>query len=144
MFLQGSFVEAIDNGVIKSDVAVSEDLRQQLCKAVKQLEEIPDCDNDWHPGSEEQVLDLVHPSLYPLVYGQSRIIPEGVKNLEESFKSCGHGTTLSVPSEETVCNPHRKEGGYYGNRGWNKKLWSRKFQWLPSECWCPAYSQNVE
>ena len=33
---------------------------------------MPDAERDWHPGSDEQVLDLVHPSLFCLVRGVSR------------------------------------------------------------------------
>ncbi len=35
------------------------------------LEEVPDAEKDWHPGSDGQVLDLVHPSLFCLVNGVS-------------------------------------------------------------------------
>ncbi|KAF7328886.1 hypothetical protein MVEN_02518300 [Mycena venus] len=31
----------------------------------------PDDKKDWHPGSNKQVLDLVHPSLYCVVYGRT-------------------------------------------------------------------------
>lgn len=40
---------------------------------VSKLENVPDSQKDWHPGSDKQVLDLVHPSLYCLVYGVSQI-----------------------------------------------------------------------
>lgn len=43
------------------------DLRDRLLAAVHRLEDIPDEQKDWHPGSNKQVLDLVHPSLYPIV-----------------------------------------------------------------------------
>lgn len=32
---------------------------------------MPADEQDWHPGSGGQVLDLVHPSLYPIVYGST-------------------------------------------------------------------------
>lgn len=31
------------------------------------LEDVPDAERDWHPGSDGQVLDLVHPSLFCLL-----------------------------------------------------------------------------
>ncbi|CAM5244547.1 hypothetical protein STANM309S_05188 [Streptomyces tanashiensis] len=31
------------------------------------LEQVPEAEKDWHPGSDGQVLDLVHPSLFCLV-----------------------------------------------------------------------------
>jgi hypothetical protein len=39
----------------------------RLREAVRVLEEVPDAEKDWHPGSDGQVLDLVHPSLFCLV-----------------------------------------------------------------------------
>ena len=129
---------------MKSDLAVPDDLRQKLCLAVAPLENIGDSDKDWHPGSEEQVLDLVHPSLYPLVYGQSRIVTETVETTEESIERCGQGMVLPIPSEESVSNPYRKEAAYFTWHAWDDKLWSRQFQWLPSEFWCPPYSSHVK
>ncbi|KAF9009329.1 hypothetical protein BDZ89DRAFT_1143863 [Hymenopellis radicata] len=35
------------------------------------VEELEGEEKDWHPGSNNQVLDLVHPSLYPIAYGKS-------------------------------------------------------------------------
>ncbi|KAJ7688953.1 hypothetical protein B0H17DRAFT_1202567 [Mycena rosella] len=40
---------------------------QRLKSAVSVLEDVPKDRNDWHPGSNGQVLDLVHPSLYCVV-----------------------------------------------------------------------------
>ena len=42
-----------------------------MIAAVSALEAVPDTEKDWHPGSNNQVLDLVHPSLYPIVYGHT-------------------------------------------------------------------------
>lgn len=60
--------------VIKSDTLMTENLRQDLLSAVKILEDVPEGEKDWHPGSDNKVLDLVHPLLYPLVYGKSRVL----------------------------------------------------------------------
>ena len=134
-------VEAID-GVMKSDTAIREDLRQQLCQTAAPLEDLREVDKDWHPGSQGQVLNLVHPSLYPLVYGQSRILPKGILKIDECFKRCGHGVIVTVPSEEDVRNPTPRGRGF----GWPKEdnLWSRKFQWLPSEFLCPEGIKDVK
>lgn len=32
---------------------------------------MPDSEKNWHPGSNRQVLDLVHPSLWPVVHGRT-------------------------------------------------------------------------
>ena len=46
-------------------------MRDELIAVVAPLEDVPDSEKDWHPGSDGLVLDLVHPSLYPIVYGRT-------------------------------------------------------------------------
>lgn len=62
----GIEVSAVD-GVWQSDTLVDDELGSRLREAVRVLEEVPEDEKDWHPGSEGQVLDLVHPSLFCLV-----------------------------------------------------------------------------
>ncbi|NBE52297.1 DUF4246 family protein [Streptomyces sp. YC537] len=59
----GIEVSAVD-GVWQSDALVDDALRSRLRAAVRVLEEVPEAERDWHPGSDGQVLDLVHPSLF--------------------------------------------------------------------------------
>ncbi|SDJ74961.1 DUF4246 domain-containing protein [Streptomyces indicus] len=66
----GIEVSAVD-GVWQSDVLVEDGLRERLRAAVRVLEDVPEAERDWHPGSGGQVLDLVHPSLFCLVNGVS-------------------------------------------------------------------------
>ncbi|MFJ3668201.1 DUF4246 domain-containing protein [Streptomyces sp. NPDC090106] len=61
----GIEVSAVD-GVWQSDTLIDADLRSRLREAVRVLEEVPEAEKDWHPGSDGQVLDLVHPSLFCL------------------------------------------------------------------------------
>lgn len=62
----GIEVSAVD-GVWQSDTLVDDKLRSRLREAVRILEEVPEAEQDWHPGSDGQVMDLVHPSLFCLV-----------------------------------------------------------------------------
>ncbi|MFE3861437.1 DUF4246 domain-containing protein [Streptomyces goshikiensis] len=62
----GVEVSAVD-GVWQSDALVDDGLRSRLREAVRVLEQVPKAEKDWHPGSDGQVLDLVHPSLFCLV-----------------------------------------------------------------------------
>ena len=96
---QFNCVETLD-GVWKSDTTVPETLRLALLKAVTPLEDVPDKEKDWHPGSNEQVLDLVHPSIYPLVYGQSKILPNDVCRVDDCMSWIGKGQTLKSMTEE--------------------------------------------
>ena len=71
------------------------------------LEAVPDSERDWHPGSNGFVLNLVHPSLYPIVYGRT------------IGKAPGSDTT-------TILQPPELEGV-------NPKYVSKRFQWMPSD-----------
>ncbi|MER5932070.1 DUF4246 domain-containing protein [Streptomyces sp. NPDC002054] len=62
----GIEVSAVD-GVWQSDTLVDDRLGSRLREAVRVLEDVPEAEQDWHPGSDGQVLDLVHPSLFCLV-----------------------------------------------------------------------------
>lgn len=121
--------------VYKSDTVIEPQLIQELASAVKPLEEVPDAEKDWHPGSNNQVLDLVHPSLFPLVYGRSRLLTAGNVPLADASLSCGGGICTTVPcSEETrnfeEHNLHPRHG--YGDHT-TVAVYSKRFQWLPCD-----------
>ncbi|KAG2009581.1 hypothetical protein CC2G_012496 [Coprinopsis cinerea AmutBmut pab1-1] len=118
-----------NGNVVKSDTAVSPETKTALQKAVEPLENVPDQQKDWHPGSDEQVLDLVHPSLFPLVYKKTKVLPVGAKvtSLEDCIKRCGEGTPVTVADEA----PEPWVGG--SSASGTTTPWSDKFQWLPCE-----------
>ncbi|KAJ7121240.1 hypothetical protein C8R43DRAFT_1033512 [Mycena crocata] len=64
-----------------SDRLISGEVSDRLRTAVAELEDIPDDLKDWHPGSNGQVLDLVHPSLFCIVYGRTTESP-GLTHVE--------------------------------------------------------------
>ncbi|KAJ6438835.1 WD40 repeat 2 [Purpureocillium lavendulum] len=112
---------------IKSDKLMSEDLRNALVAAVKPLEDVPEANKDWHPGSDGKVLDLVHPSLCPLVYGRTRVLPDRRVPLDDCLSYCGVG--------EVIPKPDPSEAGVYKCRWYRNDVnaYSTKFQWLPCD-----------
>uniref|UniRef100_A0A6B2L1E3 DUF4246 domain-containing protein n=1 Tax=Arcella intermedia TaxID=1963864 RepID=A0A6B2L1E3_9EUKA len=64
------------NDVWKADGLIPEALKRSLQEGVRALEEVPDHLKDWHPDSDDQVLDLVHPSLYPVRSGVTLQVDE--------------------------------------------------------------------
>ncbi|TFK53678.1 hypothetical protein OE88DRAFT_1733567 [Heliocybe sulcata] len=50
---------------------ISPDLTDSLLKGASILQSVPEEEKDWHPNSNNQVLDLVHPSLYCYHIGKS-------------------------------------------------------------------------
>jgi len=117
--------------VVKSDTAVPESLKNALKEAVKPLEDVPDFHKDWHPGSDDKMLDLVHPSLFPLVYGRTRILPDSVTSLDDCIARCGEGVLLPVPSREGG-DPDRWDG-YSVKPPVVPGPYSLNFQWLPCD-----------
>ena len=116
--------------VMKSNSAIPDSLKERLNAAVVSIEDVPVRYQDFHPGSDEKVIDLVHPSLFPLVYGRSRILPESLLNLDDCIKRCGEGTRLATPSENEATLDRKSEY----DRRWvedSMKPYSLKFQWLP-------------
>jgi hypothetical protein len=77
---------------------------------------VPDRQKDWHPGSDETVLDLVHPSLFPVVWGLTRALEEGTVPLEDCIKFTGKGTTVESAKKSDK----------------RPRLWG-SYQWLPAE-----------
>lgn len=139
--------------VFKSDTIIPTQLKEELRAAVLPLEQVPDSEKDWHPNSDEKVLDLVHPSLFPLLYGRSRVLEpahgnvlgeddvswEGHKgrvSLDDCEQWIGKGGVMPVPQE---C--HTKVKTWAGQSDWDsmygrpeeQHFYSSRFQWLPCE-----------
>ncbi|EXF82336.1 hypothetical protein CFIO01_01795, partial [Colletotrichum fioriniae PJ7] len=107
--------------VIKSDSAITPEVKEELKQGVAALEDIPENEKDWHPGSDGKVLDLVHPSLWPLVFGKSRIVFDKRILLEDTLAACGTGDVIPVPKKR------------YTDHSSSDDLWSVKYQWLPCD-----------
>ena len=75
-----------------------------MVAAVSPLENGPDAEKDWQPRSNNQVLSLVHPYLYPIVYNR----------------------TLAK-------SPRASEDGALRPPGGSEYYVSQNFQWLPSD-----------
>ncbi|KZV78104.1 hypothetical protein EXIGLDRAFT_692558, partial [Exidia glandulosa HHB12029] len=67
----------------QSDALIPDTLCDALKEGAKALEDVADDQKDWHPRASGFVLDLVHPSLYPLVYGRTFVLkPKGLEVAE--------------------------------------------------------------
>ncbi|OJD29659.1 uncharacterized protein BKCO1_750003 [Diplodia corticola] len=117
----------VEVAVMKSDVAVPETLRQALIEHVRPLEDVPKPLKDWHPGSNKMVLDLVHPSLYPVVFGRTRALPSGRVPLNDCAKYIGKGEV--IPAHDTDDFEIIDE---WTDESWDLPAWGN-FQWLPAQ-----------
>lgn len=137
-----------DAAVYKSDTIITPELKHKLRAAASPLEDVSPANQDWHPGSGETVLDLVHPSLFPLMYGRSRILkPEyghvlndngewddkgGTVSLDDCELWTGKGGIMPVP--EHAATQIEMFPGLSPWRGRDSQhFYSTKFQWLPCE-----------
>lgn len=120
-------------GIVKSD-AVAEMIQTELRDAAKLLEA------DEKTPRQQVVLNLVDPSLFPLVYGRTRVLMDsGRVSLDSTINSFGRGATV------LECPP-----GYFRPRNvrryplWSEEVtpratnsdderWSARSQWLPCE-----------
>ncbi|GKT46759.1 uncharacterized protein ColSpa_06940 [Colletotrichum spaethianum] len=120
----------VTTAVLKSDNAIPPEVKEELKNGVAVLEDLQEHEKDWHPGSDGKVLDLVHPSLWPLVYGLSRIVPDKRIPLKGTVKACGTGQAIP----ELVQKPenHRSTWSPFYDRSTGHSF-SHRFQWLPCD-----------
>ncbi|KAJ5375552.1 Protein of unknown function DUF4246 [Penicillium concentricum] len=123
------YVRVFDVGVVKSDTAVSKEIQQALKEAVNPFEDMSE--KDYHPGSDSKVVDLVHPSLFPVIYGQTRVLPDRTIDLNDCLGSVGQGDLVPIPSSQD-CAPVPENRAYY-NEQFRFSVFSDKFQWLPCD-----------
>ena len=111
------------DGVWMSDHIIDDVLRQRLSDLVATLEVT--C-TDFHPGSNEQMLDLVHPHMYLYVNGLSKeVIGE---NLPWS-EFIGAGDVVQRATKLEMSKSYDK----YEEQEYVDIMTSATYQWLPSE-----------
>jgi len=94
------------------DGLIAPALKARLVSMVTALEAGP---VDWHPGSNEQVRDLIHPSLFPLMWGLTPLWPEPAYGRPWPEALAGAGAVPSVPPTA------------------GDSFTSTSFQWLPAD-----------
>lgn len=151
VFKEKGLVHVFDVGVVKSDTAVSKELQQALKEAVKALENIPEDQKDYHPGSDNKVVNLVNPSLFPVIYGQTHILANRTIGLDNCLSSVGQGNLIPIPSTEN-CRPHNEYNEHHPRIPERDiPVFSEKFQLLPCDvelthdagCRIVSYINNV-
>ncbi|KAH8593577.1 hypothetical protein B0O99DRAFT_688413 [Bisporella sp. PMI_857] len=118
------FVRVMDAGscVCKSDILVSTTLTEELKNAIEPLRE-----EFWSynigNGSHKQISDIVDPSIFPLVYGKTRVYQDGTQiGRDDCVEICSNILGKVAPSLEDRLD-HETQ----------LRLWSLRFQWLPCE-----------
>ncbi|ELR05446.1 hypothetical protein VC83_03609 [Pseudogymnoascus destructans] len=123
-------LDSAGNTIVKSDTVVTPELQKDLRSAFDQLRADQASDVDWHPRSDEKVQDLVHPSMYPLIFGKSNFFQEEVVGVSDAIELwAGKGEPARARKSDSL-DPNRS----YGQEGDGIPLefWSDTYQWLPA------------
>ncbi|KAG8744359.1 hypothetical protein FRC10_010246 [Ceratobasidium sp. 414] len=103
----------------RSDRLIVPHLKRKLIDGVSKLEDIPDWEKDWHPRSYGQVLDLVHPSLYPIVYNRTLAYSNNSVDPQKRYLM-----PVPAPPPGTTSGHCPEDASYHI---------SHRFQWLPTD-----------
>ncbi|KAJ2253624.1 hypothetical protein GGI13_002597 [Coemansia sp. RSA 455] len=156
------FLSAVD-GAWLSDCVVDDETAKALREHTAVLENMSAKDRDCHPNSNDRVLNLIDPSLYPLMYQRSSVLSEPIASplAALDLKSFGRFLTmredwskaLNPPTkadkvdegldenmaEVHLSNEHasdKKQLFYVADTSYNfnsKMFRSSQFCWLPAE-----------
>ncbi|KAK6507483.1 hypothetical protein TWF481_005914 [Arthrobotrys musiformis] len=144
---EGLCIEPDIDVVWKADGLIGEELRRELIDAVATLENVPEEQKDWHPGTDNIVLNLVHPSMWPVVYGRTVDVDGNAINCPPAALIPGNRHLAFRPEDDD--DPYNSDDSYESYDGYDVDTytrvitpskadiymngWSKKFCWLPSE-----------
>ncbi|KAJ1992039.1 hypothetical protein GGI25_006244 [Coemansia spiralis] len=131
-----------------SDTLISEETEREIKRYAAILENVPARLKDWHPNSNNQVLNLVHPSLFPIIYGRTMLLDKPIPSPMAALELKSFGTCPKSLSEwrEAVRCFENSNGGDQSNQPYyvptdpdirphmrEYAFASAKFCWLPTE-----------
>ncbi|CAG9948012.1 unnamed protein product [Clonostachys rosea f. rosea IK726] len=137
-YVQSKLIPTLDssfNTVVKSDELVSKALHQDMHASFQQLLADQAACPDWHPNSNDKVQDLVHPSMYPFVYGRSRFIHDEVVGIHNAMEFIGQGQIVPKNTDRATLEGVPNNELYLYSPGGleiNPEYWSNTYQWLPA------------
>ncbi|KAJ2996456.1 hypothetical protein HDV02_006534 [Globomyces sp. JEL0801] len=118
----GLLEQNIVQRTVTSDNMIESELSKSFLEQVSLLESDTNDRKDWHPLTNEQVRNLIHPSLFCLVYNKSKILPQELRK-----------TTYSLPDSETFLRKSKLAMPACFESVNDSFYASDSFQWLPSE-----------
>ncbi|CAF3289403.1 unnamed protein product [Rotaria sp. Silwood2] len=124
----GSMEMSAVNGVWQSDELMPIDMKESLIVCVKSLENIPESEQDWHPGTNKQILDLVHPSLFCFVHQMTRVINDKnrIIDVHNALEHISDGEVIDINAVLSSKNKGQK----FSDDDYTR---SNAYQWLPAE-----------
>ena len=114
--------------MVKSDNYITNELQENLKEALLGLENsVRKTNGSIYEGNAFEIID---PSLFPLVYGVTKIRPQEKIKLDDSLSSIAQGTTIQVPPIVEM-DPNRMPEKIPHVYESLKRYFSNHFQWLP-------------
>jgi hypothetical protein len=92
--------------IAKSDTLVTKESHDALREAFDKLRADQESSPDWHPNSSDMVQDLVHPSMYPLVYGRSRVFREECVGIDDAIRAWSGKGNFILKEPENLNEEH--------------------------------------
>ncbi|KAJ2063502.1 hypothetical protein GGI08_002522 [Coemansia sp. S2] len=127
------------DGVWLSDTLIDAETTNKLKDYASILESVPDRQKDWYPNDRSRVLNLIDPSLYPLIYSRSKLCRQSGTSPLAALKLVETG---EFPGSldgwcKALTFADNGESDYYIPLPAGDKRYcyysSDKFSWLPSE-----------
>ncbi|CAI7791362.1 unnamed protein product [Closterium sp. NIES-53] len=139
---------AVDGVYLIPSASFPPDILQPFLQGMHRLESVPEDQIDYHPGSNKQIIDLVHPSLHCLVHGRTRVITEpdyttlDVLPWDQMVSELG---SVADAGELAGLATDPEEGSRAGvRRRVEDEFFSDTFQWLPAEIDVSADGQHAK
>ncbi|KAJ2840770.1 hypothetical protein FBU31_000133, partial [Coemansia sp. 'formosensis'] len=125
------------DGVWFSDALIDAETTKGLKDYAAILENVPDSQKDWHPAARTRILNLIDPSLFPLIYGRSWLHhePSTSTSVTRTLDTLGELPGSLEGWRQAQLAPDALKSECY-LPVFNKKqasYASDRFSWLPSE-----------
>jgi hypothetical protein len=133
------FINVYNGDVVKSctDFFEHEKFRTELSNAIIDLEQGLGSAPEYQMATEEREMDYVHPSFFPVAFGQTKILRDRVIGLDDAVKNMGQGEILPVP-EDPGPSRHELSWNIASRSDIMPRPYSSRFQWLPSDVYFRA------
>ncbi|KAJ5818859.1 hypothetical protein N7474_004450 [Penicillium riverlandense] len=133
-------------GIVKSDTAVLGHVKAALIRAGRVLEDDASVKDSLPKSCDDNVVNLVDPSLFPLVFGRTRAVRKDEICRDHCLSDMGKGEIIPIPTIQEMekfakvsSRKHRITDSY-----------NTKMQWIPSDvlvsphgCSIHSYINNV-
>lgn len=136
-------------GIIKSDTAVLGHLKTALIRAARVLEDDASVKYSLPESCDDNVVNLVDPSLFPLIFGRTRAVHDDELCRDHCLSDMGKGEIIPTTSIKEM-KEFVKKISWMKNQKHFVDSYNTKMQWIPCDvlvsphgCSIHSYINNV-